>query len=532
MTKTPTKDVLILGGLDADSNGLVDILEQDEEDEDSTLDLSISAAESPTNTIAVNTYRATVDINDTEDVGGANINDPGLFNIFVEATDVRGNLGNTGHEFDSTDSTAVTIELDPVLNGGFEPGFTVAGKDIFEERLLRSDGEKSGDEAEIEVVVPLLITVAFDRECDSFSSGTGLPLAGDTGCRDGGEEEEYSGDTHRTVEILSSGIEVVLEDGTILNLREGADYNLSSSDNIVYTMSLLNPPIGKYTVVVTAKDEAKRVSRTIDSTIPELLESEFVIIPSLPVELEMKPGWNLISLPFQPINPSINSVLPPDHAASLVMSYDNATGLWSVSRRDPDTGLFTGDVRTMVATTAYFVFTATQQDIRLIRPDLATAAAAPAVPPAVPVVAGWNLVPVLSNETPLPGQPGPKETKRTVEGGISADEYFGTLRTTTGDEAWLKALLWNTETQTWISIAPNATYSLAVGGTNRCTNEDLDPLAVADGTEPCLQTHNDRFPVGSPNGIFDGTDTATMQQILPIGAGVWVWSTIDGVIIP
>ena len=140
--------------------------------------------------------------------------------------------------------------------------------------------------------------------------------------------------------------------------------------------------------------------------------------------------------------------------------------------------MFAGDVRQMVATTAYFVFTDSLDPIKLIRPGLATAAAAPAVPSAIAVKAGWNLIPVLTYQSPLPGDP-------PGTGGVSADDYLGALRNSQGDAAWLRALLWDTTSQTWTSVAPGETVTLSVGDTNPCTGDTLDPIAVANGEEPC-----------------------------------------------
>ena len=82
-------------------------------------------------------------------------------------------------------------------------------------------------------------------------------------------------------------------------------------------------------------------------------------------------------------------------------------------------------MRQLVATTAYFVFTDSLDPIKLIRPGLATAAAAPAVPSAIAVKAGWNLIPVLTYQSPLPGDP-------PGTGGVSADDYLGALRNNAG----------------------------------------------------------------------------------------------------
>ena len=200
------------------------------------------------------------------------------------------------------------------------------------------------------------------------------------------------------------------------------------------------------------------------NTAADTIDSEFTVKAAVPTELQLNPGWNLISLPFQPANPGLNSILPSTHPASLVMSYDNASGLWVVSRRDAETGMFTGDVMQLVATTAYFVFTDSLDPIKLIRPGLATAAAAPAIPNAIAVKAGWNLLPVLTYQSPLPGNP-------PGSGGVSADDYLGALRNAQGDHAWLRALIWDTSSQTWDSVAPGDTVTLSAGDTNVCTGD-------------------------------------------------------------
>ena len=438
-----------------------------------------------------------------------------LIVIVVNATDVASNEEETGDDDDWTEARAYTFELDPELNNGMAPGVTVAGNKVFDGKMLGDKGQVTGDDAEIEAVDPLLITIDFSRECD-----TGL-IDDEDGCRDGGEAKEYSGDTHKTVTLSDLGVAVALADGTTAR----PDPTISTSDNIVYTLSISNPPVGDYTVSFKAEDDAGNVSLTSGAAIAETIESDFVVKAAVPTELRLQPGWNLISLPFQPSNPGINSILPSDHPASLVMSYDNASGLWVVSRRDADSGMFTGDVRQLVATTAYFVFTDSLDPIKLIRPGLATAAAAPAIPSAIAVKAGWNLVPVLTYQSPLPGDP-------PGSGAVSADDYLGALRNSQGDSAWLRALLWDTTSQTWISVAPNETVTRRVGDTNPCTGEDLSPSNVANGNEPCQAEQENNYKELGGDKVFNDDDTVVMEQHLPLGAGLWVWSTIDSVIFP
>ena len=262
-------------------------------------------------------------------------------------------------------------------------------------------------------------------------------------------------------------------------------------------MSINNPSIGDYKVTINAEDEAGNVSTTAGATLPTDINALFEVITPKKVEVALNPGWNLVSLPFQPANPSINSVVAADHPASLVMNYDNASGLWGVSRRDADSGLFTGDVSTMTASTGYFVFTNTQDPIKLVRPSLSTAAAAPGVPSAVMVNVGWNLVPVLSNGVPMPD-------------GVSADSYLGSLKS--GSAAgWLKALVWNTATQTWLSTGP---------GDDARTFTSGEQAAGTTYTDRCGETHT------------ASTTVTTVDDRLCIGEGVWLWSTVNDPIIP
>jgi hypothetical protein len=493
--------------------------------------VSVDKATPVMDNTASQAYAADIDITDGATVPVAN--QASLLSVVVNAIDVASNEEEAGDDDDWTQAGAFTFELDPELNNGMAPGVTVAGNKLFDGKMLDAKGAVSADDAEIEVVDPLLITIDFSRECaEELIDGA------EDGCQDGGEAKEYSGDTHKTIELSGVDVDVDLADGN----SASPDPTISTSDNIVYTLSIRNPPVGDYTISFRAADEAGNVSLTSGAAIAETLESEFTVKAAVPTELSLNPGWNLISLPFQPANPGINSVLPSTHPASLVMSFDNESGLWVVSRRDADTGMFTGDVMQMVATTAYFVFTDSLDPIKLLRPGLATAAAAPAIPSAIAVKAGWNLLPVLTYQTPLPGSP-------PGSGGVSADDYLGALRNSQGDAAWLRALLWDTTSQTWTSVAPGETVTLSVGDTNPCTDEALDAAAVASGEEPCQAEQTDNFNEGVAEMMaddsttdvdesqmetmaFDGDDTVVMERHLPLGAGLWVWSTIDSVIFP
>ena len=400
------------------------------------------------------------------------------------------NVGSKGST-DPSSSSAISFQLDNELNNSFDPEFTVAGTKILPNgNKQTATGTDSATAAEIEAVDPLLITIGFDRQCGTDAAG-----GGGVECGSGGEKTEYSGDTHKTVELTKTEVKVTLSDGSSQTLSP----TVSTTDSIVYTVAIGNAPTGDYKITLNGKDEAGNTSTVPGALVATEIDVEFAIIAAKPVELGLNPGWNLVSLPFQPSNPSVNSVIAADHPISLVMSYDNATNLWQVSRRDADTGLFTGDVRIMTATRGYFVFTNSLEPLKILRPGLATAAAAPAVPPAVTIRTGWNLVPVLSNEVPLPK-------------GVVADTYFGTLATSTGNNAWLKALSWRTATQTWTSTSPGQV--------------DFTSSAAF-----LTESFTDRCGTTKAVGAYTAAAQTTKAPVC-IGEGVWLWSTIDGIIIP
>ena len=198
------------------------------------------------------------------------------------------------------------------------------------------------------------------------------------------------------------------------------------------------------------------------------------VVPLKPVTIDLAPGWNLISFPVSLRNPAINAVIPSDHPADVVMTYDNEARGWKVSRRHGETGLFTGDIEKIIVTKAYYIRTDTSQGISHHRPfPYCTSCYLP--PQRVhEAQEGWDLVPVMTDLIPFP------ET-------IPADVYFGTL----DDDGWLKASTFDTSAQVWESVFPGET--------------------VPDG---------------------DDEDTEPDMATLTVGKGYWLYATRDGVIIP
>lgn len=438
----------------------------------------------------------------------------GEFSVYVEAADTSEIQSTVGDDDSSANPGSFSFELDKRLNNNTPPQFEVANvKDV---------ANKSGSDDDVEQVDPLIVTVDFAME-----------------------GREYPRDSYRTVELTSAKLSIRLPDGTTQSRDIDLTTEVTTPDNVKFTIPLLNPRIGAYTLTVQAMDEAGNTQ--VDGSAD--LSASWDVVKPEPVEIELAPGWNLISLPFQPASAAINSVIPATHPATIVMTFDNATQTWLFSRRDAETALFVGDIAAMTANTAYFVRTENFQPLELLRPALTTASTASIQPPAITVVEGWNLVPVVTIAVPAPV-------------GVAADDYFGTLGG--GNNAgWLKALTFETLSRVWSSVSPGETVTVGPDGTNPCTGEAPDPDKVLDGTEPCqVGAYTDRDtgdavagslgddnavggtgadadtaadPVGAdgnnPN-VFDGNDRVVLKKPVEVGKGYWLYATADGVLIP
>ena len=432
------------------------------------------------------------------------------FNIYATGTDTQ-NDNNTGAVGDSKNGASpksFTFQLDRMLNGGQQPEVNVADK--------TAEGSNKGSEAggvtdipTVEQVDPLIVAVDFGEEAG-----------------------EYSGDTYRSVELTSASLKVTFKDNTTETKKYDLTTEVDSSDNIQFTIPVLNPRLGRYELTLKAVDSAGNDNLTSPTaTTAQSLTFKWEVVPAQPVEIKLQPGWNLISLPFRPAQSAINSVIPTSHPADIVMTFNNADKTWLVSRRDAETGQFRGDIARMTATTAYFVHTINYQPIELLRPALTTATSTAPIPTDIPVSKGWNLVPIVSGDVPIPV-------------GISADQYFGTLAGP-GGAGWLRALSFNTLVRNWDTVSPGETVTLKVGATNPCTDREVnvdssgdETTNVEDGTEPCQvgdyrdrSDNDDEDTDDGEENTFDGQDTVTVNVPVIVGKGYWLYSTVDGALL-
>jgi len=398
------------------------------------------------------------------------------FNLYVTANDTGasgGNMGTKGNSTSGVATSSITFELDQWLNNGLPPKVDVAGV-MAEATTASVTGAPNVDQVD-----PLIVTVDFNKGCTAGNA-----------CAGSGEGAEYTGDSYKTVTLTKATVTVTFADGTTETTTYDVANDVKSPDNQRFTLPIQAPKVGTYALTIQAVDTAGNDNlKAPTATSPQSLSYAWKVKAASPVKLSLAPGWNLLSLPFQPANPAINSVIPATHPIDLVMSYDNVNQVWLVSRRDATSGLFVGDVTVMTASTAYFVRTDNFQELSILQPPVATQAAAPPPPPVISVAEGWNLVPVLSLDKPLPTE-------------IAADTYFGTLGLN-----WLKAMTYDPLTRNWQSVtrATAATTMTNVGDTF---------------TDDCGVVHT----------AVAANETVAAQVC--IGKGYWLYASKTGVIIP
>jgi len=402
------------------------------------------------------------------------------FNVYVTANDTgasSGNQGVTGHSTNATSTSAITYELDQWLNKGTPPRVDVGA--TMTDAATAAGGTQSTPS--IEQIDPLIVTIDFNKGCTAGNA-----------CAGAGEGAEYIGDSHKTVALTSASVKVTFADGTTETTTYDVALDVTTPDSKRFTLPIQAPKVGVYALTIKAVDAAGNDNlKAPTAASAQGLVYNFEVKAASPVKLSLSPGWNLISLPFQPSNPAINSVIPTTHPIDLVMAYDNVTQVWLVSRRGDDL-LFGGDVAVMTSTTAYFVRTSNFEELSLLQPPLATSAAAPPPPPAISVVEGWNLVPVVSLAKPLPTE-------------VKSDTYFGTLGVN-----WLKAMTYNPLTRVWSSVTR---------ATAHATLAAADPVLTS--TNICGVTTN-----GATGAI------TTVDATVCIGKGYWLYASKAGVIIP
>ena len=196
-----------------------------------------------------------------------------------------------------------------------------------------------------------------------------------------------------------------------------------------YVLAVTGLEIGDYTIYYEAMDD---VGNEVDE---DDREFDFEVLERQPYEIDLQPGWNLISVPGDPFNPAVGNVIGSGLKADTVLGYQS--GEWVTAVRNED-GRWQGTLTDIQGGYGYWVRTTVVETIEtVIPPTLPTSNL-----PTVPIISGWNLVGVVDAQ------------QRAVDiedrVGEDADQYLTSL-----GNNWRVAYSFETQLNRWEKLIPN-----------------------------------------------------------------------------
>ena len=271
----------------------------------------------------------------------------GLYTVHVAAHDNAG--GNMGSKGDNSAPVDVDSDTSAVL---FERDTNISAPDV--------DPDADGVQVEFSIDDPnAFIRIDFSGEGSEYDAST-----------DGDDL-----DTHGMVTIVSAS----LGDEDITDSLQAND-----AGN-VFLFRATGLDLGDHDLAVVAMDEAGNKNSSA-------FEATITITERDPYTLKLNPGWNLISIPGEPMDSDINTVFSADHPATTVLTYDpSVPGGWLTALRGAD-GSFTGTLSNITAGRAYWVQTPSFEGVKVDIPKQAVGAQ---ILPTIAIAQGWNLIPIL-----------------------------------------------------------------------------------------------------------------------------------------
>jgi len=246
-------------------------------------------------------------------------------------------------------------------------------------------------------------------------------------------EDEYTGDTNKTVTVTKATLETLTAAGGTVTASADVLAALFSTDKISYTLAK-TLDVGSYNLKVEFADAAGNAGTSLVNALA------VTAVPKVVIALQ--PGLNLISLPGTPKSTAINDIITAALTpVDLVVAYDpTAANPYGVTAtRSATTGLLAGTLTTLVPGKIYWVRSTAFVDISVDIPALDPLG----ILPTIPVKGGvFNGVGVWLLQTRnLAG------TADIVD--IDADQYFGAIK-------WRVAYAFNPDpSKGWQAIRPN-----------------------------------------------------------------------------
>ena len=226
------------------------------------------------------------------------------------------------------------------------------------------------------------------------------------------DEEEYAGDTHKTVVVTSATLTDEDDNETVLVDADNDVNLLSTSNNIKFSyLPAENLDLGEYTISVIAEDDAGNV-------MDKASEHKFKVVARPAVTIPLNLGWNLISLPGAAADSSIDAVINVEQVTQ-VLTYDpTVEGGWLAAVRV--NGGWEGGLTNIDATKAYLVYTTSVDDLKVDIPGLAQGD--DVLPPTTELYEGWNMV---ASSSLNPGKDFPRDIDDYLTVDWSRGYYYG-----------------------------------------------------------------------------------------------------------
>ena len=203
------------------------------------------------------------------------------------------------------------------------------------------------------------------------------------------DEFEHTGDTHKTVAVVSAtlnGDDVASEVFIGSATTDEAGTALAADDATHATATLARDlAVGTHTFVIVVQDEATNASTSFTHTLKVTAKPLTSII--------LNPGVNLVSIPGTPVGDGGNlNILLAGLPVTAVTTYDRSLDVagenpWLTSTYDAEAAVFTGDIAVLEPGKAYFI-TATARTtakVLILEPS-------GALPPTIQVKQGFNAI--------------------------------------------------------------------------------------------------------------------------------------------
>ena len=264
----------------------------------------------------------------------------GKYNVCVTVSDIADDGGNTG--------TAGTCDEGTALSEG-------------------DDGTSVTFEVDTAVPAPTVAPEATDNTAVFIE----IDLSD--------EASEYVGDSQGTI-------------ASVTVLIDGEAVDTATVDDKVFAIA---PPAGGYSVgmlelTVTATDASGNTG-TFEEIMVEITERAAF-------KINLRPGYNLISLPGTPASTAINDVIGADHTINQVLTYSPfVEGGWLSAERGDD-GAFAGTLTDIDGSRGYIVRTTSFEPLEVAIPRMTLGNV---LPPQTNLGVGWNLVPVTDLSSDL-----------------------------------------------------------------------------------------------------------------------------------